>query len=1547
MIIFFTIFQLLFGFTLCIWRQYITQRGIIIYIENESPNYALMTTNDVSSIVNSTKNSQLSANIYQVDQLGFWTKNSSFFFLPFAQNTLRRTLNIQLFDANKNPLNSFFIQSQTLISNFTQQLVDSSNNGKQILFTFNTFQNFRILDDPQFPSQLQIKFSVPNIQQNQKTIIYSLLIDGQLMQGAQSQTQVLWNQIVFIQSYNLSSLPSKFNTLQLLIQDYSFSNYILQIPYFSCNMLNLNNSNIFYSYYQIEQSKMVATLRPQSQFSLISNEIAFNLSSIFLMQCSLQKIVLPSSLIGQFTNTQPVIYLQNYQNNNSTEQESHYLDGSISLHVDQSNQPTKITGNVSIILQSFIEVVGYDQYLVATFNCLKNNQITKNILITKNEFQNSNQTSAIVQFNNFLTKNLTIIIQIPQTGFQNSSLILKLPYGIQYQNMTSQSISVQGFLFSQLSWNQNSIYFSQTYFASNTLKITISNVQLQSSSNNIQNVTKIIAKCILNQAFVFYVDSNSNQTIQIIQPQPLPTTSIQINTFNQTQFTSFTSPENRASLQSQLAFSFSILNFQDTCSWLIVSLPSSFTIGFLQNSQFNLFDCFGNTYSYTQGNPISSQSTIGYTDNNHCIYISCKVLRSVSSSHAATSCLNNTVTIQNVRSPDFPLQTAGLQFLIANSNTSSQPSSDPPTFFNQSIDLTDSSLPYFFIGSEVFTHEGLNITQADLSSLSTQISSNYFGDVFNFSMTFAYPIYFWEQHQIDVQLPFRLVGKQGIECWPTYAVVCSVKGIGELQSQSQQTTFRIQFVNLTAPNTVITLQISYGALNKNIQLGQQLFLGISVNLQNRIINYQNKSIDAFNNLTVQSLVTLQKEQPLQISNPLIGMLGVNYTFNVQQFQIPQKVDQNYYLSLNIDPSFQLNSSQISFYQLTQSQNSSGTNNLIEHSIDFIYNSTNTFLIPITSLVAAYPFQLRISGLRNPSGIVEQNEQNVAQTYNFQLIWSTQQGNSLKNVWVIQSVSLPISSKYTCSPNCQACASNYAACTACAPGYLKSQLQQQQQYNDHAAVLACLPTCSPQYVAYNGTCLACQLKDPQCLSCSPSNLTQCSSCNQGYTLVPEFNGCVDSHLLQTPRSRLLDYSLSTNLPDNIDTHPDDDNDDEDDEEQEEDDDEADEEEEDEADADDDDDEEDEEEDAQKSDKAQSLTRMTQESSSAKADQREGGESSSNTGSKVMGQLRDTVGALKGGGAIFIWIVLAALAVSVSQSVLRYTYNKLKCKSPSNGRSSSGSSSNSSSTKNNNNKNNNIRRSSMRRSSSSRSSSGSSSGARNGSWKEHKGVSERAEELHGQRIDSLMLFLLSIAEAIQMPYTILWGFSVTGGDFESPVLQTLLGACALSTLLWIFDAYLLGSILANSENTPKTSCLLNPLPFSKREGSLSFVIVPARLAFSLIPKSVSLTLTNIFAVEGWFRYPYGEDVGRATIVLTNFRKVLSSQIKSNVSGLCSLVSFLILQYPEVLTSYVQIYDLIIFDVVMAILCLTSIRNVDKLISILNQIQENEGELWTNAK
>nr|AGF25227.1 MTA4p [Tetrahymena thermophila] len=1437
---------------------------------NQGLTYCEVITNDEASILNQTKSFQnFNDKVYKVNQLAFWSKNLNNTFFPFAQNSFERNISLNFYDASMNFLGTSYIYSKVMIKKVLQNYIQDANNNKMLQISLQTYGQFQIIDKTNFYDFFQIKFYTNSALLSSPQDLFSLQADGQTINSYSSYTELFITQVIYVKNFNQSDFPDKFQNLQLIFSEYRFQNINLQILFGSTN-IKVTDYNQYYSALQLQNNNPQAIIRPSSFLSQIKNELAFNITDVVFLQCLLSSILLPSEFQNEFITAEPSLFVFYPTNKTFQNQETYYMQGNISLKVSQNFFPNRANNQIQILISPFSDIVGQNKQLNVAFNCQNNIQTIKNISISSNELLNANQTQTQIKFDNNQVKMLSINIQIPQVQVSNTSLFIQLPYGIDYLQMNQSSLSVQGFAYSQFNWDQNLISFYSTNFTSSSILISIKQVQLSSSSNNIQNVTKIIAKCILNQAFVFYVDSNSNQTIQILQPQPLPTTSIQINTFNQTQSTSLSSPQNRTSLQSQLAFSFSILNFQDTCSWLIVSLPYSFTIGFLDKSQFTLFDCFGNTYSYTQGNPISSQSTIGYTDNNNCIYISCKALRSVSSSHAANNCLNNTVTIRNVRSPDFPLQTAGIQFLIANSNTSSQPNSDPPTFFNQSTDLTNSSLPYFFIGSEVFTSKGINISQVDLSTLSTQISSNYFGDVFNFSMILAYPIYFWEQHQIDVQLPFRLfAGKSDIECQPISTVVCSLQASRDPQS----TIFRIQVLNLTAPNTQIGLQVSYVVLSQNFQLDQISFLIISVSLSNRIINYQNKTIDAFKNLAIQNLITLQNQQPLQISNPLLGITGVNYTFNIQQLQIPQNINNYYYLSLSLDPSFQYNSSQIAFYQLIQSQN---LNTFIENRIDFISNSSNLFLIPITSLVPSYPFQLRISGLRNPSGIVEQNEQNVAQTYNFQLIWSTQQGNSFKNVWVIQSVSLPITSKYTCSPNCQACASNYAACTACAPGYLKSQ------YNHHA-VLACLPTCSPQYVAYNGTCLACQLKDPQCLSCSPSNLTQCSSCNQGYTLVPEFNGCVDSHLLQTARSRLLDYSLSTNLADNIDTtHPDD---------------------------------------AQKSDKAQSLTRMTEESSSAKADQREGGESSSNTGSKVMGQLQDTVGALKGGGAIFIWIVLAALAVSVSQSVLRYTYNKLKGKSHSNG-SSSG----------------------MRRSSSGSrsSSSGSSSAGRNASGKEHKGVREREKELRGQRIDCLMLFLLSVAEAIQMPYTLLWGFSVSGGDFESPVLQTLLGACALSTLLWIFDAYLLGSILANSENTPKTSCLLNPLPSSKREGCLSFLIVPARLAFCLIPKSVSLTLTNIFSVEGWFRYPYGEDVERATIVLTNFRKVLSSQIKSNVSGLCSLVSFLILQYPEVLSSYVQIYDLIIFDIVMTILCLTNIRNVDKLISTLNQIQESEGEL-----
>nr|AGF25231.1 MTA3p [Tetrahymena thermophila] len=1450
-------------------------QGIIIEVKHGDYKFIKIVTNDESSIKNfNGKLDQLNSKIFTINQIVFQQPKEDYCFLPSPQNTFGRIISQEFYDENMNLINSAIsnIHGQVLIKNTTQKLIDAGNGQKWLSVILNAYQQFQIISN-QINSIFQIYTTIPNLTTNQSAqSIFSLLIDGKKMNCFFNQTNTgIKNGTLFTQNFYLSDFPTQFQDLEIQFFNPFFPTFSLSISS-GADFLQFQISNQLYSSYLLYNSNPSAMIIPQSD-NLIANQLVFILQSDIFSQCYVQQLDLPSNMNTQFSFSQPVLNVQNPQNRSqSSIIDSNFYNGTISFVRNQNLRvlPSQVSYSDTLVaISSFLDVIGFDNNLTMTFVCSQNLIQKKSIRIIKNEYLNANQTQVSIQVNNLVgTKNISIQISIPSVTIQNTSLIMQLPQSILFQDNTQQSLDVQGFVYSNFVWQQNNLAFFGANFSSTILRLSFTNIDVKNQTSNVDilNSTFIIAKCIFNQTFVFYVDSNTNQTVKIIQPTPLPRSQITLSSFNQTKVNSLDVPESRTSVQSQIAFSFSVLNFLDTCSWLIVQIPFEFTIGFIQMSQFTLQDCFGNIYSYLQGSSILPQSMISYTDNNNCMYISCSSLRLNSQMNSSSQCMNNTVIIQSIKSPDQAVQTSSLNIYIANQNSSAPSNIGPPTFFTQNLNLKNNSLPYFFIPTEVYSHVGINITEADFSDLNFNISSNYYGDVFNLTTTISYPFYLYQQHQISIQIPVRILANQSVVCYPESFLSCSIK----IPINLNFTTILIQILQQVSPNTKIAFQLNQVVASQSLLQGKQAFALIQVSSTSKIINTKNKTIDVLNNLKLQSWINIDAIQPLQISNTLLGQEGVNYTFAILSLQIPSNQLDNYYLSLKIDQSLSYNSSNSNCYSLTQV---TGDNSQREEKVNCINFSSNTFLIPISKNQISQPFQLRITGLRNPSGIVEQN---VAQTYNFQLIWSTQQGNSFKNVWVIQSVSLPITSKYTCSPNCQACASNYAACTACAPGYLKSQ------YNHHA-VLACLPTCSPQYVAYNGTCLACQLKDPQCLSCSPSNLTQCSSCNQGYTLVPEFNGCVDSHLLQTARSRLLDYSLSTNLADNIDTtHPDD---------------------------------------AQKSDKAQSLTRMTEESSSAKADQREGGESSSNTGSKVMGQLQDTVGALKGGGAIFIWIVLAALAVSVSQSVLRYTYNKLKGKSHSNG-SSSG----------------------MRRSSSGSrsSSSGSSSAGRNASGKEHKGVREREKELRGQRIDCLMLFLLSVAEAIQMPYTLLWGFSVSGGDFESPVLQTLLGACALSTLLWIFDAYLLGSILANSENTPKTSCLLNPLPSSKREGCLSFLIVPARLAFCLIPKSVSLTLTNIFSVEGWFRYPYGEDVERATIVLTNFRKVLSSQIKSNVSGLCSLVSFLILQYPEVLSSYVQIYDLIIFDIVMTILCLTNIRNVDKLISTLNQIQESEGEL-----
>ncbi|KAL4479560.1 hypothetical protein ABPG72_018546 [Tetrahymena utriculariae] len=1462
------ILNILIQLVSCDWKFVQVLDGIILQIRNDlNLTHVQIVTNDDSAITNSTVNLDQFQNVQLVKQLWFLAQNQQNYLLPFTSNTFKRRITYNIYDQDMNLVNYGSLRSFVKILNVEQRLIDGNYRSKQLSLIANTYRQFQIVSESNqdFYFQVQIQLDQNLIQQPQN--LFSLLIDGQQMNSFQNcPSNMLFS---ICQCFKQTDFPQSFKNVEFVFQQYLISSIQIKMQLYnsvsSFESIDITTFNQFYSAQYILSNDMQAFIRPSSFGKLLEYELAFYLNFTIFINCNLNQIILPPSISQQFRMSAPILIAQDQSNNTFTTQITDYKNGNLTLQSNLTFIPSKILNNIQILIQQFEfkDQIDDNSYSSIVFSCSQSNFFIKNFTISKIQQQNANQTQTQIVFNNTDIASLNIQIQIPPIIAQSSVFVLQLPKRVQSKDQSQANIVTNGFVYSQIQWSDNSISFLLTNFTSTLISISFTKVN---NIDDTQNLTNIYAKCIFNSTVLFYVDSNTKQTITIIQPPSPSKTQIQINNFNQTSFQSQSIQENRTSVLSQLTFSFSVLSFLESCSWLVIYLPVEFTIGFQQNSTFNLFDCYGNNYQYTQGSPFSSQSVIGYTQNNNCIYISCLALQQLSQLYNSSQCLNNTITIQNVKSYDFATQTSGLKIFVANRNSSNQQNLIPPTFFSENLDFRNSSLPYFFNSNEVSTYYGINLTEVDLSSFTFQTTSTYFRDIFNFSMVFSYPIYLLEQHHLNIQLPLQFIGSKNIKCQPASVVLCQLQ-IGIQQNYSALNLVILQQV---LPDTKITLQVQQVAITQD---NNQRLSVIQLFFANRLINNKSRIIDVLNNLMSQSFVTLQTSQPLQLSNSLLGFNGVNYTFFIQQTNIPPILNDNYYLSLTFDQSLQIIPNNYTCSILIQQQ-IQGSISYFEQKINCASYIPSQFIIPISNISVTQPFQLRISGLRNPSGIVEQN---VAQTYNFQLIWSTQQGNSLKNVWVIQSVSLPISSKYTCSPNCQACASNYAACTACAPGYLKSQ------YNDHA-VLACLPTCSPQYVAYNGTCLACQLKDPQCLSCSPSNLTQCSSCNQGYTLVPEFNGCVDSHLLQTARSRLLDYSLSTNLPDNIDdddTHPDDA-----------------------AAA------------AQKSDKAQSLTRITQESSSAKADQTEGGESS-NTGSKVMGQLQDTVGALKGGGAIFIWIVLAALAASVVLSVLRYAYNKLKGKSHSNGSSSSSSSSRSSS-------------------------SGKSSVARNGSGKEHKGVSERAKELHGLRIDALMLFLLSVAEPIQMPYTLLWGFSVAGGDFESPPLQTLVGVCALSTLLWIFDAYLLGSILANSENTPKKSSLLNPLPSSKWEGSLSFLIVPIRLAFCLIPKSVSLTLTNIFPVEGWFRYPYAEDVERATIVLTNFRKVLSSQIKSNISGLCSLVSFLILQYPEVMTSYVQIYDLIIFDVVMTILCLTNIRNVDKLISILNQIQENEGEL-----
>nr|QDH09117.1 MTAXp [Tetrahymena borealis] len=320
------------------------------------------------------------------------------------------------------------------------------------------------------------------------------------------------------------------------------------------------------------------------------------------------------------------------------------------------------------------------------------------------------------------------------------------------------------------------------------------------------------------------------------------------------------------------------------------------------------------------------------------------------------------------------------------------------------------------------------------------------------------------------------------------------------------------------------------------------------------------------------------------------------------------------------------------------------------------------------------------------------------------------------------------------------------------------------------------------------------------------------------------------------------------------------------------------------------------------------RLIQENSSSDKDQVINKEQNQN--SQLLNKFQESLEGLKSGKIIFLYFICSAAAFSIFLNTLQEIFKKWKVSHQYvNNNSDQNKSKNPTQNQNIDQFNNhNIQ------------------------------IKEILEQIYSYRYTSLMLFILSVTEIIQIPYILFWGLAISDSNLAHPVMQTLIGTCALSGISWIFDSYQLGFILANKNNTPKNSCIFNPLPLSKREGLLSFTIIITRIIFSLVPKSVCITLSNAFNINGWFCYPYFEDQGRSSVLLTNLRKILGQQIKCNIAGITAFITLLNLQYPEIMESFTLIYDIIIFNIIMAILCFFNIRTIDSILLKLHELTEN---------
>nr|QDH09125.1 MTAp [Tetrahymena shanghaiensis] len=1289
-------------------------------------------------------------------------------------------------------------------------------------------------------------------------------------------------------------IPNGFSQMKFIFQNYHFNTFKFSILRPGVLWREDFQSITHFGVFLAQNSLIAASLRPY--FSSSNNATDFKYMSPSFLEisfyqqqyftCQIKSIALPQAFSAQilkeggesisvvFRDGDKVVSQENTIARNS---------GVINFPGGNENYLISSSSGVQTKLQLSrfdVGVVDEDE-LKIELNCKDYGVVSRKIPLKSNKGQLFQIQAILMQFDNTENKTYRIKFSISQMDLKGTYLVIEVPKQVMISDLNESSLIISGFTYKVLERSGNVFLFKQANITMNSIEVTLKQqVQLKDISNQ---KWKTSITCYNSDEFLFYSNDDTIQDIDIVsangnksQSTQLNLTSIELR--NLKPYSDI--QEIRSSVPSSLIIDFSLLNINPACAWVILVIPPEINIGRAQKSNFTLSDCSGQTHIFNEGSPIDKDSTIGYSQESKSIFISCTYMKSIAVKDSQNSmiCLNNKIFIQNVENPESPFLTNVFKVFISNEKVAHQNYQDPPLNFKP--DDIPNQIPSEYAYYPIVENresKGIEIKEVfEARKISLISSSDYKNDVTTHILSMSFPIYLIEGiHALEIILPLKQLGLN-----PQLDIVCDNTSLFEARlpfESLEQVHLIIKIKDLIKPEQQITCRINNSIPIVDANLKSEV--KILIYSQGNIIAQFSKLINLQGSNPVNNEWIKFNDVPIQISDTFVGKRDTEYYFNLSQLNIvdQQKQQQQYQISTSARCIRILMDSSLFIENTVKCFTSSICKNPSSNGADQGQNGNVKKQIACQKITSHV---IEIDTL-----LLEQNLCQISvsglQNPNLNIDSSNTQIKNLEfqfdYIWkgIIPSSQLPSKNKIVVINQIQlkyeVSFSCQSSCSGCNERYLNCR------------------NCSQEYPLLSGegnqrtcvnNCANYSVRvGSECQRCqvSDSNCAACSSSD-----IHTCTACQSGFLYEPNWKICIDESFvkmnrflisSANSSPILTSHLKDI--------------------------------------FLKADsmnlqsKSQIIEREQKRYLESKPNQVPSEEKENNSPSdnptpqkttpaettkennsgSMSSRLKDSLSDISSGNVFLVYAEIAAIAITILAALISSAIKKKQIKEE---------------------------------------------------YCSEQKERDELSQVHRFNKRAFMLSLLTVAELFELPFSLLWAFSVSKGSWEHPVLQGIIGVTSLSVLQWMMDCYQQSCILINSDSTPPTRSFANPFSLDQRENPLSDLIIKLVrfIFFCLNPKGLCIIMTNLTKIEGWFILPMSDGAGKNAILLTNLRKILGSQIRTNAAGISSLIIFLSLKYSELMDNYAFVYDLMLFKVIMMMLCYFNVKLIDTLLEYLEE-------------